>query len=48
VKGETINVKRTAVDLNYFTKEQLQEIGASLNRYFAMISKTLISKTKQY
>jgi len=29
----------TAVDLNYFTREQLKNLGALLNRSFAMLSK---------
>jgi len=31
----------TAVDLNYFTREQLKNLGALLNRSFAMLSKMI-------
>lgn len=31
----------TAVDLNYFTREQLENLGALLNRSFAMLSKMI-------
>jgi len=31
----------TAVDLNYFSKEQLEILGTLLNRSFAMLSKMI-------
>jgi four helix bundle protein len=31
----------TAVDLNYFTREQLENLGALFNRSFAMLSKMI-------
>ena len=31
----------TAVDLNYFTREQLENLGALLNRSFSMLSKMI-------
>ena len=31
----------TAVDLNYFTREQLKNLGALLNRSFSMLSKMI-------
>ena len=41
-RGSVVEVDaalETAADLNYFTREQLKNLGALLNRSFAMLSK---------
>jgi len=43
-RGSVVEVDaalETAVDLNYFTREQLKNLGALLNRSFAMLSKMI-------
>jgi len=43
-RGSVVEVDaalETAVDLNYFTREQLENLGALLNRSFAMLSKMI-------
>ena len=43
-RGSVVEVDaalETAVDLNYFTREQLENLGALLNRSFSMLSKMI-------